>query len=124
MDSRYYDGFEGEPSISFTTGDERTAIEIWNGFFDGLMDIMLEQNIPKEGMLKHYFQCDGWYDKSPWELKDVGRAIAQLEQVDLSFIKPDETLGRISLVPEITKEIIAFLKTALERNERVFMIYD
>ncbi|MEE9753842.1 hypothetical protein VL763_08520 [Listeria seeligeri] len=105
IDNRFYEGFEGEAELSFVTDDDKLVI--WNGYFETILDNLLDCNIEKNGVIKEYFNHEGWYDDSPWLIEDNYLTINQLECFDINKIS--QTLMKDKL-EEVVKKIISFLK--------------
>ncbi len=60
---KFYEGYEGEPEVEFSTSDENMEIlHIWDGFFD---DIFREPSLNGKGwcgFTRDYHQCEGAFD--------------------------------------------------------------
>ncbi|WP_086444063.1 hypothetical protein [Candidatus Enterococcus lemimoniae] len=113
IDNRFYEGFEGEAELSFVANDNKLVI--WNGYFEIILDNLLDCNVEKEGIVKEYFNHEGWYDDSPWLIEDNSLAVSQLKCFDINKI--DQTSMKDDL-EEVVKIIISFLE-----NNRLSKIY-
>lgn len=118
LNRKYYEGFEGEPELILV--NEENKLIIWNGFFEAILDALLETNLEKEGIIKEYFYHEGWYDDSPWVIKDVQLTIKQLKSFDLSKVHQSDNIKNV--LPELVQEIIHFLENT--RNGNVVIEYD
>lgn len=60
---KFYEGYEDEPEIEFSTNDENMQVlHIWDGFFD---DIFREPSLDGKGwrgFTRDYHQCEGAFD--------------------------------------------------------------
>nr|WP_318539755.1 hypothetical protein [Terribacillus saccharophilus] len=117
INNKYYDGFEGEPKLAFF--NDRHKFIIWNGYFEIILDSLLDTELKKEGLLKEYFNHEGWYDDSPWMIPDISLTIRQLKQFDLNKVEQSENIKVV--LPELVQEIIKFIVSS---NERVWIEYD
>ncbi|MEC2077034.1 hypothetical protein [Metabacillus fastidiosus] len=118
LNSKYYKGFEGEPALVLDNGENKLII--WNGYFESILESLLETNLEKEGIIKEYFYHEGWYDDSPWALKDIQLTIKQLKNFDLSKVYQSDNIKNV--LPDLVQEIIQFLEYA--KNENVVITYD
>lgn len=118
LNRKYYEGFEGEPELVLV--NEENKFIIWNGYFEAILDALLEINLEKEGIIKEYFNHEGWYDESPWAIKDIQLTIEQLKSFDLSKVKQSDNIKNV--LPDLVQEIIQFLENA--RNTNVVVVYD
>ncbi|WP_429968426.1 hypothetical protein [Enterococcus sp. DIV2371] len=107
IDNRFYEGFEGEAELSFVATDNKLII--WNGYFETILDHLLDCNVEKKGMVKEYFHHEGWYDDSPWLIKDKSLTIDQLRCFDISKINQTS-------IKEILEEVVQAIVLFLENN--------
>ncbi len=124
LDDSFYKGFEGEASICLFTEDRNCSLKIWNGYFETLLDAMLDQNIAHRGMLENYCLQTGWYDEDPWELVDLKLAVTQFQQMDFKPMQQERRSELLSELPQVAEKIIAFLEEAMLKNQKVYMSYD
>lgn len=117
IDSRFYEGFEGEAELSFIADDNKLVI--WNGYFETILDNLLDCNVEKEGILKEYFDHEGWYDDSPWLINNISLTINQLKCFDID--KVSQSSMKIGL-EEVVKTIISFLED--NRLSKVYIEYE
>ncbi|WP_375152356.1 hypothetical protein [Enterococcus mundtii] len=47
IDNKFYEGFEGEAELSFIADGNKLII--WNGYFDTILDNLLDCNLEKRG---------------------------------------------------------------------------
>lgn len=118
LNKKYYEGFEGESELVLV--NEENKLIIWNGYFEAILEALLETNLEKEGIIKEYFYHEGWYDDSPWAIKDLQLTIKQLENFDLNKVHQSDNIKNV--LPDLVQEIIQFLKNA--RNGNVVIEYD
>lgn len=114
----YYEGFEGEPDLVIAFGNQKLIM--WIGYFEAILDALLENDLPKEGIIKEYFYHEGWYDDSPWKLEDIPLAIEQISSFDIDKVDKSENIKKV--LPDLVHEIIRFLENA--KNEDVVIEYD
>jgi len=105
IDNKFYEGFEGEAELSFIADGNKLII--WNGYFDTILDHLLDCNLEKKGILKEYFHHEGWYDDSPWLIKDKSLIIEQLKCFNINKI--NQTSMKDSL-EEVVQAIVLFLE--------------
>ncbi|MCY7816190.1 hypothetical protein [Bacillus haynesii] len=85
INTKFYDGFEGEPELVLTDGENKLII--WYGYFETVLDSLLDNNLEKRGIIKEYFNHEGWYDDSPWVIQDLRLTIAQMKSFDIHFLE-------------------------------------
>jgi len=118
LNTKFYDGFEGEPELALSDGENKLIM--WNGYFETLLKALLDNNLEKEGIIKEYFYQEGWYDDSPWVIEDVQLAINQMKSFDVSKLVVSD--GFKKELVELVQEIIQFLENA--KNKTVVIEYD
>lgn len=79
INKKYYDGFEGEPEIQliYRKGDNNEILIIWEGYFDQIMKLMRPDAQGWTGLAYNYNMDTGWYEESPWLIKDLQMALTQ-----------------------------------------------
>ncbi|RAT96550.1 hypothetical protein [Brevibacillus sp. Leaf182] len=122
----YYVGFEGEPEIIFMyeKSTEVQVLKLWNGYFESLLDCLVQQRPVHDGILHEYYFHEGWYEESPWEIKDVEKAIQLFKSFDVKKVTEKESSNIIPVLPDITMNIISFLEQAIQSGNRVFIVYE
>lgn len=105
IDNRFYEGFEGESELSFVSANNKLII--WNGYFETILDHLLDCNVEKKGMVKEYFHHEGWYDDSPWLINDKSLTIDQLRCFDISKINQNSIKN---ILEEVVQAIVLFLE--------------
>lgn len=117
IDERFYKGFEGEAAVSFVT--DTTTLMIWDGYFETIMHNLLDSHIEKEGILKEFFNYEGWYEDSPWIIEDIPLTICQLKHFG-GRKGPRESLEIAS------EEVVTAILMFLEENQRntIAITYD
>ncbi|MGG3963811.1 hypothetical protein [Heyndrickxia faecalis] len=118
INRKYYSGFEGEPELVSVNGENKLII--WIGYFEAILDALLETNVEKKGILKEYITHEGWYDDSPWVLKNIQLTIKQLRHFDLDKLCQSDNIK--SVLPHLVQEMIQFLENA--KSEYVEIEYD
>ncbi|GEC92270.1 MULTISPECIES: hypothetical protein [Brevibacillus] len=122
----YYVGFEGEPEIIFMyeKSNEVQVLKLWNGYFELLLDCLVQQTSVQDGILHEYYVHEGWYEESPWEIKDVEKAVQLFKLFDVKKVTENESSNIIPVLPAITMDIISFLQQAIQSGNRVFIVYE
>ncbi len=114
----YYEGFEGYPEIQFIRIAEdgsRQILRMWEGYFDFIMDLIHPQKDGWVGLSYYYHLVIGWYDESPWQIKDVGTVINEFKEIDTSTLNTQ--------TQNVYRDILELL-TSLSTNETVWINYD
>ncbi len=115
----FYSGFGEEPKITFLYKSyPLEKIDIWEGYFDNLMDL----NEPDkdgywQGLALYYHTDTGWYDETEWQIPDLKKIIAEFESLNTS--KHDNVI-----IEELRNAILNFLKKANEQDVPVFIRYE
>lgn len=106
VNTKFYDGYEGEPDIQFIYKKE-TDIEIltiWEGYFDQIMRLVLPDENGWSGLAYHYNMYTGWYeDDRPWVIEDLPKALSQFESVDKTKLC-DEATEILSLLCNMLRD--------------------
>lgn len=117
IDNRFYEGFDGEAEVSFVADANRLVI--WNGYFETILSSLLDCGLEKKGILKEYFNLEGWYDDSPWIIEDVPLTISQLKSFDINKVRQTSLKEDLE---EIVKTIISFLEN--NRLRKIYIEYE
>jgi hypothetical protein len=118
INTKFYDGFEGESELSFISGTNKLVI--WNGYFEMILNNLLDSDIEKKGIIKEYFYHEGWYDDSPWLINDIPLTIHQLKLVDTDHFTNNSSSKDIIL--NVVEEIISFLEANSDHD--IYIEYD
>ncbi|TQR38694.1 hypothetical protein [Brevibacillus brevis] len=129
INSSYYVGFEGEPELTliYENLNDRYELRLWNGYFETLLDCMFEQVIDQSGILYEYSIYEGWYEESPWEIKNIKEAIQLFKSFDANKLTEDRdkvSKNIISTLPALASDIVKFLEQAITNGNRVFIVYE
>lgn len=129
INNSYYVGFEGEPQLIFMFHHlhVRYELQLWNGYFETLLDCLLDQVNEQSVILQEYCAYEGWYEESPWEIKNIKEAIQLFSSFDANEVTEDGVKASnniISVLPTLTSDIITFLKQANDIESTVFIIYE
>ncbi|MDM5155445.1 hypothetical protein QUF88_17020 [Bacillus sp. DX1.1] len=125
INDKYYVGFEGEVEIDLVRNDQdgnESTFRIWNGYFETILDHLLDHDVPKEGIVKEYFYQEGWYNQSPWHVKDISLTIKQFRIFDPNKVRSSSSLKEV--LPELVIDMIDFLEQAKVKEEDVYIKYD
>lgn len=124
VNNKYYDGFEGEPEVViYFKEKDKEGFRIWIGYFEYLLGASISEEIKIGEILQSYINQDGWYDESEWRIEDLQRAIFELEQFNIEKIESKED-SIIETVSNIQKDLVKFLKNALESSNLVCIDYE
>ncbi|WP_314591081.1 hypothetical protein [Paenibacillus terrigena] len=129
INDSYYAGFEGEPEIIFMyeNSNERQVLKLWNGYFETLLDCLVQQTPVHEGILHEYYIHEGWYEESPWEIKNVEKEIQLFKSFVTNEITEEvikESSNIIPILPALTRDIITFLEQANDSGDNVYIVYE
>lgn len=115
---KYYEGFEGEPEIRFICANENSdkVLIIWEGYFDQIMCLIKPNDNGWTDLAYFYNMYLGWYEESPWEIKDLKGALKQFELIDVHKLCDD--------AQEILVLICDMLRKAILNNFKVFIARD
>ncbi|MBC1917952.1 hypothetical protein HCJ46_04255 [Listeria booriae] len=113
----FYEGFEGESELSFVSSEDKLII--WNGYFETILDTLIDSGVDKKGMLSEYFNHEGWYDDSPWLLRDTKLALEQLQCFDVGKVCETTMTNKLS---NVVNTIIMFLEKHI--SEDIYIEYD
>ncbi|MGX7418089.1 hypothetical protein ACWOFR_04710 [Carnobacterium gallinarum] len=105
INNKLFDGYEGEAELTFTANENKLII--WNGYFETILDNLLDCEVEKRGIITEYFAHEGWYDDSPWLIEDVNLTIGQLKYFDSSKINQNSLKKDLD---ELIDVIISFLQ--------------
>ncbi|TKI56923.1 hypothetical protein E8L90_16430 [Brevibacillus antibioticus] len=129
INSSYYVGFEGEPELTliYENLNDRYELRLWNGYFETLLDCMFEQVTDQSGILYEYSIYEGWYEESPWEIKNIKEAIQLFKSFDATKLTEDRvkvSKNIIATLPALASDIVTFLEQAITNGNRVFIVYE
>ena len=108
---KFYEGYEDEPEIEFTTNNSNIEIlHIWDGFFD---DIFRKPNLDGKGwrgFTRDYHQCEGAFDDNgEAEITNIQEYIDDLKTYESRKFDYKET-------KEVYKLIYSWLNEAKNKN--------
>ncbi|MDP4097330.1 hypothetical protein OIN60_11170 [Paenibacillus sp. P96] len=130
INNSYYVGFEGEPQLIFMYENlnVRYELQLWNGYFETLLDCLIEQANDRSGILHEYCAYEGWYEESPWEIKNIKQAIQLFKSFDPNKLTEEDGVKASknikSILPTLTSDIITFLEQANDIGNKVFIVYE
>lgn len=123
LNNKYYVGFEGYPQITLTDGNKENLLEIWIGYFETILDCMLEQGMEANGILPEYVALEGWYEDELWEIKDINATLNLFLKIDTQLLATDVSPEIARLLPEVIEEIVTFLKGIEEIKGKAYVLY-
>lgn len=118
--NKFYDGFEGEPQITFCLLENDITTEkvgIWDGYFNEIMKMIKPKKEGWTGLAYYYHLYTGWYEEEEWFVPNVLEVYEQLMSINSDELKYEEER-------EINKLIINLFKKAIDNKGRVYIIYD
>lgn len=115
INKKYYDGFEGEPEIQliYRKGDNSKIFIMWEGYFDQIMKLMHPDAQGWTGLAYNYNMDTGWYEESPWVIKDLQMALKQFESIDDKNLCGEAT--------EILMMICDIFREAISNNDEIYI---
>lgn len=119
INKKYYDGFWGEPSMTFCRMENDVIAEefiIWDGYFYYIMQLVRPEEEGWTGLAYFYHLYIGWYDEENWLIPNLTEAYRQLEKLN-----PRELPDRES--EEVLALILNMLKRAIDNNGKVYIDY-
>lgn len=120
VNEKYYDGFEGEPEITFCLIKDDIIIEkvgIWDGYFNEIMKLVRPEKEGWTGLAYFYQLYTGWYEDDNWSIPNISEAYKQLANIN-----SNELVNREE--KEVLILVINLLKRAVDNNGKVYIIYD
>ncbi|MEK5259099.1 hypothetical protein MKY75_07675 [Paenibacillus sp. FSL L8-0663] len=126
INDTYYAGFEGEPEIRliYTNSDKCYVLKIWNGYFDTLMDCLVQLESAQSNILSDH---EGWYEESPWEVENIRETLQLFDSFDIKYLTEEEAKSLTNILPvlpDLKNDIIILLQKAVNGNGNVFIEYD
>ena len=114
----HYTGFEGTPEYQFVAVHKSAAkvFRMWAGWFDEIMGKISPKEESWTSLALLYHLDLGWFETSPWRLKEVESAIAQLKE---SHEKLE--LGENK---DICRKLLEFLSVEYSSGATIFIDYD
>ncbi|WP_294615556.1 hypothetical protein [uncultured Gilliamella sp.] len=128
----YYKSFEGEGEINIIRirkNGDKIILKIWQGYFDLLLDAILngtEFKDPTElkGILKCYYYLSDFYDYEPYFIDNIALEIDNLIKFNVNKISNKKQLkSDLLLTPiiEIKENILTLLNEALAMGDEVYI---
>ena len=120
VNEKYYDGFEGEPEITFCLMENDIIIEkvgIWDGYFNEIMKLVRPEKEGWTGLAYFYHLYTGWYEEDNWLVPNISEAYRQLVNID-----SNELVNREE--KEVLILVLNLFKHALDNNGRIYILYD
>jgi hypothetical protein len=115
----FYQGFEGEPEITFYYEDHdlRKGIIMWIGYFDNLMHrVKVDSHTGKWGEFACYYHtATGWDDEQNWPIPNLKEAKECIQYIDVS--RDEKVLWQVK------NELLEVFNEAIEKNTTVFINY-
>ena len=116
VNSKYYDGFEGEPEVHFICKAQGKVdrLIVWERYFGEIMRVVK----PVEGYwtsLAYYYHLDiGWCEgDGPWKVENPEEALDQFRTVDKTLLEL-ETM-------EVLDEIYHLFAEGIKNNAEIFI---
>lgn len=124
IDNSYNQGFgaEKEVIIYCITPSGRDGYEIWDGYFENLLDGCYHDQIAKGGILYGYMTQGDWFDESPWKIVDVPLAINEMKLFSEDHIPQMHIMFKELRV--IQQKLLSLLQYASEHGYDVYIEYN
>ena len=120
VNTRFYDGFEGEPQITFCLLEDDVTTEkigIWDGYFNEIMKMIQPEKEGWTGLAYYYHLYIGWYEKDEWFIPNILDVYEQLVSINIDEVKYEEEKEILSLITKL-------IRKAIDHGGRVYIIYD
>ncbi len=117
---KFYDGFEGEPKITFCLMENDIIVEevgIWDGYFNKIMNLVRPERERWTGLAYYYHLYTGWYEEDNWLIPNILETYEQLVNIDSGELENKEE-------KEILDLVVNLLKRAIDNNGKVYIVYD
>ena len=114
----YAEGFEGYPVYQFMAvySSMVKIFRMWEGWFDGIIQEVLPQCNGWTSLALVYHTDKGWFENSPWPIREPKAAIEQLKST-YSRLPSSEHVS-------ICAQLIDFLIQSLEEGAELYIGYD
>ena len=124
IDNTYNQGFgaEKEVVVYSVTPKGKEGYEMWDGYFENLLDGCYHDKIVKGGILYGYMTLTEWQDESPWKIENVPLALDELKL--FSEGKIPEMKSMFQKLRDIQQKLLSLLKYASEHGYDVFIEYN
>ena len=116
---KYYRGFEGQREIQIIIeikNNRQIVLRIWAGFFENIMSAIEQQSVGWTSLAYYYNLDIGWYEDSPWKIKDLDEAKEQLESIDISKLGIEDK--------EVLEEMLKIFKEAIAMRYDILIAED
>lgn len=120
INEKYYDGFEGEPEITFCLKEKGVIVEkigVWDGYFNEIMKVIRPEEGGWTGLAYYYQLYAGWYEQDNWLIPNISEVYKQM-----ASINPDELMNAEE--KEVLILITDLLKRAIDNSGEVYIVYD
>jgi hypothetical protein len=114
----FYKGFEGEPEIRFIyqkPDSQDVLLKVWIGYFDLLMSVVHPTTNGWSGLSYFYHFDKGWFEESPWEIKDISSVIVEFRSMDVSVLDQDSL--------NVWNHILKMFQSAQSLGGKIFIEY-
>jgi hypothetical protein len=115
INSKYYEGYEGEGEIQFIrylSNGDKYIIRIWDGFFDEIMSGIQPEENGWIGLAYYYHIKEPWWEQ-PWKIPDIEIVLKQLQEIKVEFLNVEVRL--------LHSELCEILSNAWRLNESVWI---
>lgn len=123
IESKYNDGYEGEGGVLlYYHNGQKEGMLIWEGYFEFLLSACFNKNFQVGGLIESYYNHNGFYETSPWKIKDLRVVIKELKDFkkeEIGTNSPDI----IHTVTNLRNELISFLEVPLIEKKDVYIEY-
>ena len=124
IDKSYNQGFgyEKEVVVYYTAPSGKEGYEMWEGYFENLLQGCYNDKIAQGGILYGYMMQEEWCDESPWKIGNVRLALEELELFSEDSIPEMDIMHR--KLRDIQQKLLSLLKHASEHGYDVYIEYN
>jgi len=121
VNSKFYDGFEGEPEVHFTTKtkEQIKRLIVWCGYFNEIMYLVEPVEGRWTSLAYYYHLLLGWRDidvHEPWLVEKPQEALEQFETIDKALLETETA--------RVLEEICHLFIEGIESNAEIFIEED
>ncbi|GAB1159750.1 hypothetical protein YWY31_57750 [Paenibacillus illinoisensis] len=115
INSKYYEGYEGEGEIQFIrhlSNGDKYILRIWDGYFDEIMREIQPEDNGWTGLAYYYNVEEPWWE-TPWKIPDLPIVLKQLQEIQTEFLNVE--------VKKLLIELCDILSDSSILNESVWI---
>lgn len=118
INEKFYNGYEGEPSIIFAykKNNSNYKFVIWEGYFDEIMKSIKPGDDGWKGLALCYHMYTGWYEEDDWRIENLQDAYQQYQSIDTELLSESSK--------EVLNKICEILIDAINNKYNVYISID